>query len=313
MQDCSLRRTGWGSCTPCTAVVDAHPRTGNGFPSPLLTLLDCQFAGLKRLAVDLLITTHLGASKWPPCRCVLHICKSRVVLPCSQVTQIYGVRCSCPACHCTPPNCCPPGRTMNNLPSTRAPSCWDDVQCQANRSGHTASCRPFATDSCYLGPYLCPLCSVGYVQSFPFSHFSVHTRHCNLCFGSLPNDRNISSIFISSQLFILHRVTLAAARITNWVAEPSPQTLTEKARWAALVQPASFSPSHVLLLPAHASIPTAALLHFRMYSGTARSRVTIWPEAAGPYDSPFATPSLCFLRCRRCLICYVSLYGLFRP
>jgi len=137
------------------------------------------------------------------------------VLPCSQVTRICGVRCSCPACRYTLPSCCPPGRAINSIPSTQAPSCWDDFQGQANRSGHTASCCAFAADSCSLGPYLCPLCSVGYTQSFPFSDFSFHTRHCNLCFGSLPNDCIISSIFISSQLFILHRVILAALRITN--------------------------------------------------------------------------------------------------
>lgn len=257
--------------------------------------------------------THLVARKWPPHRCVLHICRSRVVLPSSQVIRIYGVRCSCPACRCTLPSCCQPGRAMNNLPSTWAPSCWDGGRCQANRSDHTACCCPFATDSCYLGPYLCPPCGIGYGQSFPFSDFSFHTRHCNLCFGCLPNDCIISSIFISSQLFILHRVILAALHITNWVAEPSPQMPTEKAHQAALVRPASFSPSHALLFPAHASILTAVLLHFWTYSGTARSRVTIWPEAAGPYESPFATPSLHFLRRRRCLICYVSLYGLFQP
>lgn len=137
------------------------------------------------------------------------------MLASSQVTQIYGVRCSCPACWSASLSCHPLGRAMNNLPSTQAPPCWDDVQCQASRSGRIASCCPFGTDSCSSGPYFCPPCGTGYVQSFPFSDFSFHTRHCNLCFGSLSNDCIISSIFISSQLFILHRVILAALSITN--------------------------------------------------------------------------------------------------
>lgn len=131
---------------------------------------------------------------------VLHICKRRVMLPSFQMTQIYDVRCSCPACHCTSPSCCPPGKDMNNMPqhSSIILLAWCPVPRQ-----HVSSFR-FATDSCYLGLYLCPPCSTGHVQSFPFSDFFSHTRHCNSCFGSLPNDGIISSIFICSQLFILH-------------------------------------------------------------------------------------------------------------
>lgn len=152
-------------------------------------------------------------------------------VPSSQVTQKCGVTCPCPACCCTLTGCCPKGKAMNNLHSRILLGCCPVLGQQVWPHSLLLS---FAADSCSLGMHLCPLCSVGYAQSFPSPDFSFHTLHCNLCLGSLPNDCIISSIFICSRLFISRRIILAALHTTNWAAEPSPQTLTEKARGAGL-------------------------------------------------------------------------------
>lgn len=60
-----------------------------------LTLLGCHFAVLKHLAAAqscpmLVLET--------PHRCILHLCKSRVFVPSSQVAQMCAVTCPCPAC-----------------------------------------------------------------------------------------------------------------------------------------------------------------------------------------------------------------------
>lgn len=115
-----------------------------------------------------------------------------------------------------------------------------------------------------------------------FSDFSFHNRHCNLCFGSLPNDYIISFIFICSQLFVLHSYFGCSSchKLNSWTKS------TNAARGSPLLCPAiiAFTPH---ALPAHASLPATVLLHFPPYISTARSRVAIWPGAAEPHESPF--------------------------